>query len=416
MHQVLPGTLVTIEEDQVRITETRRVVFEPRDEAATVRGFAAKTRSRLEACFGQRRDEGVREAGVLLSGGIDSSIMAAVAARTFPRCIAYTARIEGFANPELPRAAEVARRLGIEHRIVEVGQDDLGRFFPFVMARVQEPPRHFNNLVLARLFEALAGDVPFVVAGDAADLLFGGGELATLQRLERKRRWVRPLPGRLQRWAGQVLSHSANRRVRGLGRVVRFDMDGLIQRFDVIPRSREADALLRPIVTNHGPSDQMVSEHFRPGPGHFETFQQWHLATFLTSIFRRNHRLSAPFGLQTWYPLLEPSIVSLAARMPRALKIDPVTGESKPVLREICATIAGRDVAGWSKLGFPSPERELIAGPLHSEWVACTRPDARVARLLDPARLQRLDPSANHQTAWTLLTLEHLWRRQGAHG
>ena len=114
--------------------------------------------------------------------------------------------------------------------------------------------------------------------------------------------------------------------------------------------------------------------------------------------------------------MLDPAIVELATRMPRGLKIHPATGESKPVLREICATVAGRDVAGWSKMGFPSPERELIAGPLRAEWAACTGPDARVARLFDPALLGALDPAVDHQTVWTLLTLEHLLRRLGAGG
>ena len=284
------------------------------------------------------------------------------------------------------------------------------------MSRVQEPPRHFNNLVLAALYEAMSSETGFVVAGDAADSFFGGAELATLRRLASKRRLVQFLPRVLQESAGRALTRSANKRAKSLGRVLQFDMDQLIQRLDVIPRTRNSDELLHPVVGSHGPSDELVAEHFRRGPGYFETLQQWDLSTFLTSIFRRNHRLSAPFGLRIWYPLLEPAIVDLATRMPRALKIDPVTGESKPVLREICTAVAGRDVAGWSKMGFPSPERELIAGPLRAEWAACNRPDALVAQLFNPVLLGRLNTSLDHQTAWTLLTLEHLWRRQGAHG
>jgi asparagine synthase (glutamine-hydrolysing) len=412
LKQVVPGTLVTVAGEDVRVTPLRSIVFEPREAPASVTGLAAETLARLAACFGQQHDEGVREVGVLLSGGIDSTIMAALAAKAFPRCTAYTARVDGFSNPELPRAAEVARRLGLEHRIVDVSQDDLGRLFPVVVARLQEPPRHFNNLVLARLFEALSGHVAVVVAGDAADVLFGGGELGTLQRLAGKRRLAGLLPHSVQDRAGRWLSRSTHRRVRSLGRVLRFDMDRLIQRFDVIPRSRRADELLRPVVSGHGPSDELVAERFRRGPGDFETFQHWHLSTFLTSIFRRNHRLSSPNGLRMWYPLLEPAILDLATAMPTALKIDAKTGASKPVLREICGTLAGHDVALWSKMGFPSPERELMDGPLKAEVAACTGGTSFAAPWPDPERLAALDTSTDHQTLWTLLTLEQVWKQR----
>src|SRR6202043_3413220 len=63
--------------------------------------------------------------GVFLSGGVDSSLVTALAAEASPEVTAFTVRIGGAGFDETPYATAVARHLGVRHEIVELGEPDL---------------------------------------------------------------------------------------------------------------------------------------------------------------------------------------------------------------------------------------------------------------------------------------------------
>lgn len=409
VRQVVPGYLLSMDVDGGP-TERRvhRVEYNPGTSCEDVATAAVRTSAALTDVFAQRRDEGVEHAAVLLSGGVDSSIMAALAARTFPRCTAFTARIAAYENPELPRAVEVARRLGIEHRVIDVVDDDVGRLFPSVMHRIQEPPRHFNNVVVARLYEEIRRDADFVVLGDGADALFGGGALHTVHGYVRKRAPVRLMPGLPLRPLARLLRASRRRRARALADLLRYNLAELLMMIDGISRTSEASALLRPVVEGRTPSEDLVRHHYPHGRGPVESFQEWHLGVFTACILRRNARLLGPAGLRGWYPFMEPGVMRIATGLPTALKYDPELGGSKPTLRAVCEGLVGEDVANWSKMGFPSPEREWMLGPLRPVLERATSDDALLGRFFDPAAIRALPLERNHQTLWTLMTLEEV--------
>lgn len=407
VRQVLPGVLLTIDAaGQPKELEIRRVRFGQHQINVELPDASARTRSMLEAAYANRRDEGMDRVALLLSGGIDSSILAALAARHFPRATAYTAHVEGFENPELGRAIEIARRTGIRHRVVEVTDVDVARLYQPVMERLQEPSRHFNNIVLARLLEAAREDSDWVVTGDSADLLFGGGDLNSVLQYARKRGAFDRLPAWLQRAVARGLRSLPGRRAASLARVADASLAQLLQAMDVIPRTREASAIVRHIVADNWPSAELARTHFEAGPSHLETFQMWDHRTMLTAIYRRNTRLAERFDLRLWYPLKEPAIVDFALRLPGSLKFDVARGLSKPILRNLCDDLLGSDVSRWSKLGFPTPEREWMSGPLHAALDSARSDDAPMNKLLNMRAVRELDETSNHQFLWTLMTLE----------
>jgi asparagine synthase (glutamine-hydrolysing) len=411
VRQVVPGYLLSMDGGaEPKERKVHRVAYDPGTSYMDLGTAAARTSAALAQAFAQRRDEGVAHAAVLLSGGMDSSIMAALAARSFPRCTAFTARIDGYENPELPRAIEVARRLGIEHRVVDVVDDDVERLFPHVMDRLQEPPRHFNNVVVARLYEEVRRDADFVVLGDSADALFGGGALHTVHGLARKCTRLRVVPGPVRRAGAHLLRGSRRRRARALGNLLRYDLAELLMMIDGIPRTPEASALLRPVVERRTLSDDIVRHHYPRGRGPIESFQEWRLGVFLACILRRNARLLGAAGLHGWYPFMEPGVLRIATGLPTALKFDPELGGSKPTLRAVCEGLVGEDVANWSKMGFPSPEREWMLGPLRPILERAMSDDALLGRFFEPAGIRALPLERNHQTLWTLMTLEEALR------
>ena len=80
---------------------------------------------------------------VFLSGGVDSSLIAALAAEAAPDLTAFTVRVGGGAIPdrfdETPHAIAVARHLGMRHEIIELGAADLADAYDSVSDRLSEP-------------------------------------------------------------------------------------------------------------------------------------------------------------------------------------------------------------------------------------------------------------------------------------
>lgn len=131
---------------------------------------------RLEAVLG-----GTASAVVALSGGVDSAVVLAVAARVIPLVLAATGTSVAYAQDDLRAAAEVAARVGVEHVTVDTRETTDPRY------AVNAPTRcfHCKGELYGRLGElAAARDLEAVFdgthAGDATD--FRPGIQAALQR------------------------------------------------------------------------------------------------------------------------------------------------------------------------------------------------------------------------------------------
>lgn len=114
--------------------------------------------------------------GIFLSGGVDSSAIAASAMRGRETpLLSYAAGFdfERGVN-ELPKAALVARHLGLQHRELKIGGGDLSDVLLHLAAAHDEPFADAANIPLYLMCKALEGQVKVVLQGDGGDELFGG--------------------------------------------------------------------------------------------------------------------------------------------------------------------------------------------------------------------------------------------------
>ena len=115
-----------------------------------------------------------RTAGVFLSGGLDSSLVAALLVEAGARVIAYSLDFGPPFNQELDAARRVAAHLRIPLRVVPAGAGAIKRALPLTAAALDQP---FGDAVTAPLWllgEAAARDVAVVFNGEGGDQLFGG--------------------------------------------------------------------------------------------------------------------------------------------------------------------------------------------------------------------------------------------------
>jgi asparagine synthase (glutamine-hydrolysing) len=410
VRQVVPGQWLTLTpngESESPPVPCHR--FAPAKTPWRMKDAAAEVTHGIRRRIERLRDEGVAEVAVPLSGGVDSTIIAAIARKVFPSCRGYTMRIEGFANPEIPRAQEVARRIGIPLTIVPVSAEDVSRRFPEVIDRLQEPSRHFNNMPMLCMLDAISKDASVVLSGDGVTQfgVGGFGFAVRKQTLDRMPSALRPL-------VAALLERAGGTRGRRLATLLRRSMAELLQRAQLIEVTPDARRLLGTLVGNGLPSKDTLSRTFFGALPVDEVFTLWVANANLRAINRRNTRLGQQVGVRFEYPFLDPAVLDVAYTLPSEMRFDPQLSLSKPVLRRVWADLVGEDVAVWPKFGFATPEVEWIEGPLRDVYDQTFSTNSRVAALFDMEQLRTLPIGPNKQTVWTLMTLDAVLRQAAA--
>lgn len=135
--------------------------------------------------------------GVLLSGGVDSSIVTALAARASTRIKTFTVRFPGGGRHDESRhALRIAEHFGTEHVTLDADESNVD-LLP-LLARQFDEPLNDSSMVPTYLLSRLVRKYCSVaLGGDGADELFGG--YTHYDRMIRMRNWVRFVPRHLRK-------------------------------------------------------------------------------------------------------------------------------------------------------------------------------------------------------------------------
>jgi asparagine synthase (glutamine-hydrolysing) len=417
VRQVLPAGMVRFAPDrpaQARYYWRLEFPGAGTDGGLSMESWVDRVDAGLDSCFrklGQRH----RDVGILLSGGVDSSLLALKAARGgFRNCIALTARWPG-ENPELESARAVARHLDIEHIIIDVDEAFLEAYFPRLIWRMEELPRHYNSFILARLFEEASSRVPVLLHGEAADALFGPQECIAVNRFARRQAPFRLIPRPLRMAIARLLPERRGGRVARLDAYLRRNVDDYLLGIDQI---EYANLAVRAFPQYSGTDSlDLDPEHldafYDRSEGLTERFQRYHIYAFCHSHLTVLDRLSTPAGVAVHMPFLTPELVSVASQLPTRLKTDGPS--SKPVLKALAARDFPHDWIYRPKHGFPTPTTRWLQGPLN-RWIRMLFEEQTAAHdLLDLGALASAQVGPDNELLWTAMSLE-MFRRQFLEG
>jgi asparagine synthase (glutamine-hydrolysing) len=200
--QLLPGQALVV---SAAGTTTR----EHWDPASIVRGSARRAgvdhAAEIDALFAAEMDRRLRrcpEIGVMLSGGLDSSYLLAIAAERADHLVTYTIGFSGADNQDVEFIRVLRRQLDFEDRYVIASNQQFADHLPRAIERYRHPIHHPNYIARGLLFERAREDgVVDLLSGDIADTLFGGSNRVFLGKaLLCKRlfpvnpfRWLPPL-------------------------------------------------------------------------------------------------------------------------------------------------------------------------------------------------------------------------------
>jgi asparagine synthase (glutamine-hydrolysing) len=295
--------------------------------------------------------------GVLLSGGVDSAVVAAAARRTGPVttfCVGYrgTHRANEFAE-----ARQTAALLGTEHHELHLDADDALAAMPTVVRHVEEPLVTTSMFAYFLLCREVVKHRKVVLTGQGADEPWGGyGRhrvaalmpfLSPFSSLVRRLPDDVPLPGRLRR------RRETLRRVREA--LAPDDEVGRILGLHALFPGGERDAV-RP-RSGHAREAVARALRFAPRGTFLERSLAWETRTSLPdNLLLLGDKLSMAVGLEVRVPLLDAPYLQRVERLPGAWRRGgPGAREGKILHKAVCAGLLPDEIVRRPKKGFPSP-------------------------------------------------------------
>jgi asparagine synthase (glutamine-hydrolysing) len=333
-----------------------------------------------------------------LSGGLDSSIVTALAARASPRQLrTFTV---GFREPELDESANaraVADRYATDHHPVYLSDTEAASLVPAAVQALDLPSADGVNTFLVSRAVAQGG-IKVVLSGLGGDELFGG--YRTFPLLARAQRWSPVLglvPARLRRLAarGGAGERAAEMTARGAT---------LTHRYEALRSfwsAREMDAMGLDAAIGYGAED--------PGPRAPEAtrISALELGGYLRSTLLRDaDAMSMAHSLELRPPFLDHELVESCLRHDAA---DP--RGHKALLKRAAGDLLPPVVAEGPKRGFFLPMDGWMRGPLRgfvSEGLDALR-ESRALPALDTASLAARFESRRLSWArlWEMAVLGH---------
>lgn len=423
-----PGSMLVLERGQVRVETWWRPLREP---------FERNLNEALEEFLPLWRrsvDETLISdvpVGLLLSGGIDSSMIAAA----LPQDAIDAAVTVGFTErsyDETALAAVTAGTYGLPHRLTELADDaqSTEALFRTVVHAFDGQLADSSALAFYQACRRGREFAPVLLTGDGADEIFAGYE--TYQASRMTARWgglvpagvARPL-ARFCQWVGR----SDEARLTSWEKAGRF-FAGLAAGGKARAHPQWRRYLYGEWISGlyagdlcRWKADNPLADYERAmgtGAGIFDRALVADQAYYLPGdLLVKTDVMSMAHGLEVRVPFLQPAVIDFAAGLGESL-LYPRGGPPKRFLRSALACLGGpEEVVRGRKRGFNVPAAALLRGPLRDLGAQLLVDEAdRLRQWFDPSALHRLweahqERSANHGFAlWALLTFavwqEHL--------
>jgi len=354
--------------------------------------------------------------GVFLSGGIDSTSVAALtrASREQP-VVSVGVGFPGDLLSEEAYIRRAAESLGTQHAQLELSEDVLLAELPSALEAIDQPTFDGINTWFASRAARSAG-LTVALSGLGGDELFAGYQtFRNVLRLGRLKR----LPATTRRAVGAGAGPILGRSVRGQKLAQWLAQPGSV---------RSAYDLSRQLF---GPPDRrsLMRPNVPPLPGEpaldiedpLNAVSALELTHYTRNVLLRDSdAMSMAHSLELRVPLLDHELVELAASWPGRAKLDGPY--PKALLVDAVGELLPSGVAGRKKMGFSLPFERWLRGPLRAE-VASVLKDrdfgGAAAEMLEPGAAERVwrrfeAGTLNWHHAWALYVLKNWGERHTA--
>jgi asparagine synthase (glutamine-hydrolysing) len=345
--------------------------------------------------------------GSFLSGGIDSTVVAALAKRHNPKLLTFTTGFERAGFSEIDVAAESAAAIGVEHITKVVSAEEMMSTLPLIVWYLDDPVADPALVPLYFIAREARKHVKVVLSGEGADELFGG---YTIYREPISLRAFERLPALARRGLGTV-SNRLPEGMRGKD-LLRRGAIGIEERYYgnariFRPSELSTDGLLKTYDPTVSYMD-VTAPHYA-ATEHLDgstRMQYIDLFTWLRGdILVKADKMTMANSLELRVPFLDIEVFSVGSSIPTS----EITQETtKYALRRAIEEIVPAHVINRAKLGFPVPIRHWLKDVMY-DWARDIIAESQADHLIDRAQALRLleahraGPHDYSRKIWTLL-------------
>jgi len=422
VRKLMPGHVLTWSpEERVRARRYWHVPA-PRDGGSENGARVSDLRARLEAAVERHLMSDV-PLGVFLSGGIDSSALAALVARAADAPIQTFA--VGFADREaneLPYARLAAAHVGAKHHEVTVAPTEFFRALPHLLWHEDEPIAFPSSVPLYFVARLARDHVKVVLTGEGADELFLGYNRYRVTRWNARlgRPYWAAVPASLRRHVRRgvhalpsPIGRFACRTFLALEPGIR---DLYLENFAAIPMKLQQSLVKRrDLLECRDPYAVELRCYEEASGGILDRISRTDLQTYLLELLMKQDQMSMAASIESRVPFLDDRLVEHIAAMPGDVKLPG--WQTKVLLRDAVQDLVPREILTRRKMGFPVPIgrwfREEFTS-LVDEFVLGPRLHARgyfnrtaLQQLVDE---HRMGPTSHADRLWLLINLE-IWLR-----
>ncbi len=329
-----------------------------------------------------------------LSGGVDSSLVAALAQdETSGRLASFAVSLGDHPYDEGHYRDMVVQRYGLDHHEVTVSAADYAQALPRAVRHMEGPLPHGGCVALMLLCERIRDKTKVVLTGEGADEMFGGYQrYARWRKTQWQERLARVLP---TRFLPPLWPVAGMRRMGGLDaaayasvyhdfRAVQKVFPGLVPK----PGAREA-----------------ASRRFSDFRDRLFAVDQ---AAYLESLLVRQDKMSMAASVEARVPFVHMPLLRLVNSLPHALRAPG--GDTKPLLKRIAERHLPHDLIHRRKIGLWLPYEEWFADAKGAGGYLddLTGPESRLAAYAEKGKLTGLVDTCRAGARSAGLVLERL--------
>lgn len=312
--------------------------------------------------------------GIFLSGGLDSSLVAAFAQEKSAQPIkSFSIGFEDQSFNEQASARRVAEHLGTDHYEATLRTADIVRLLPSLPLVLDEPMADSSIIPTVLVSEHARQKVTVCLSGDGADELFLGYGTFLAHRLAARFDVVpavmrKSIEGLVR---GLPVSHSYMSLDFKLKRFLLGSIAEPSQR-NSIWLSACTPEMVRAVREGHVSDEQLwepLSRWHTPAASQWDNLKSEYVKGYLLDdILVKADRASMSQSLEVRSPFLDERVVTFAAGLDDSWKLHRTT--SKYILRKVAESRLPKDIVYRKKQGFNFPVGSLIKGELRAEFTS----------------------------------------------